>query len=469
MSDFTPFSQKFQEAALGESVERAFRASYEALAANETGLIPESAITPARGLPAYEDLVEVDSDAIPGLLAQTVIIKLNGGLGTGMGLEKAKSLLPVRGERTFLDLIAEQILYLRETAGQGGGQPRFLLMNSFSTSAETRAALAKYPALGAPEDLEFLQNRVPKVDAKTLAPVEWPADPEMEWCPPGHGDIYPALVGSGRLAELLAAGVRYALVSNSDNLGATLDFKLLQYFAESGAPFMMEVCQRTAADRKGGHLAINNANGRLLLRESAQCPPADEAEFQDVTKHQYFNTNNLWLNLPALAAALEEHGGLIPLPMIRNTKTVDPRDKKSTKVFQLETAMGAAIGSFEGSLAVLTPRRRFAPVKTCADLLAVRSDAYELTEDARLILREERGGEPPVIGLDGSHYKLVDQLETAFPDGAPGLLECAHLSIKGPVIVPGGVTFAGRVEILNATAAARSLPARAYRDEEVDL
>jgi UDP-N-acetylglucosamine pyrophosphorylase len=466
MPDFTPFARKFEEAGLGASVARAFQASYEALCANETGMIPENAITPARDIADYVGLPDAGPEAIQRLLGQTVLIKLNGGLGTGMGLEKAKSLLPVRGELSFLDLIAKQILHLRQEAGGGGSQPRFLLMNSFSTSEDTLNALAKYPELG--EGLEFLQNKVPKVNAETLAPVEWPADPELEWCPPGHGDIYPALAGSGKLAELLAAGVKYAFVSNSDNLGATLDFKLLQFFAEKNAPFMMEVCQRTAADRKGGHLAVNNANGRLLLRESAQTLPEDEAEFQDITKHQYFNTNNLWLNLEAISAALEENGGAIPLPMIRNSKTVDPRDKKSTAVFQLETAMGAAIGSFDGSLAVLVPRLRFAPVKTTADLLAVRSDAYVLLDDGRLVLAESRQGEPPVIGLDGN-YKMVDQLEAAFPEGAPGLLACDQLSIKGVIVVPGGVNFAGRVDILNAGDTAQPLPKRDYRDEEVAL
>lgn len=468
MPDFTLFARKFEEAGLGESVVKAFQANYEALVAQETGMIPETDLTPARGLPSYEELGDPTAEVIPGLLAQTVVIKLNGGLGTGMGLEKAKSLLPVRGDKTFLDLIAEQVLHLRATAGQGGGQPRFLLMNSFSTSADTLEALSKYPELGAAAQLEFLQSRVPKIDAQTLEPVSWPADPEMEWCPPGHGDLYASLTGSGHLDELLAAGVKYAFVSNSDNLGATLDFRLLAYFAGSGAPFMMEVCQRTAADRKGGHLAVHTASGRLVLRESAQCPPEDEAEFQDITKHQYFNTNNLWLNLEAVKAALEEHGGLIPLPMIRNQKTVDPRDKNSTAVFQLETAMGAAIGTFEGSRAILIPRSRFAPVKTTSDLLAVRSDAYELTPDSRLVLAPGRASEPPVIALD-SVYKLVDALDRGFPDGSPSLRDCDHLSIKGPVIIGNGRVFSGRVEILNRTQEWKELPGRTYQDEEVEL
>jgi UDP-N-acetylglucosamine pyrophosphorylase len=61
------------------------------------------------------------------------------------------------------------------------------------------------------------------VHQSTLAPAEWSVNKHLEWCPPGHGDLYTALYGSGKLDELLADGVKYMFVSNSDNLGATLD------------------------------------------------------------------------------------------------------------------------------------------------------------------------------------------------------------------------------------------------------
>ena len=172
----------------------------------------------------------------------------------------------------------------------------------------------------------------------------------------------------------------------------------------------MEVTARTAADRKGGHLARRNADQRLLLRESAQCPEEDLAAFQNIERHRYFNTNNLWIRLDALRAELDRGDGLLPLPLIRNEKTIDPRDKSTPKVFQLETAMGAAIECFDGARAIEVQRNRFSPVKTTADLLAVRSDAYELDAEFRLVLRPERNGAPPVVKLS-DHYKLVDQFE----------------------------------------------------------
>merc|ERR1712113_967864 len=202
-----------------------------------------------------------------------------------------------------------------------------MLMNSFSTSADTLAALGKYKDLGTGSELEFVQNKAPKVTASDYSPASWPANAEHEWCPPGHGDLYPAMLGSGTLDKLLGQGFKYMFVSNSDNLGATMDLKILTYFVQSEAPFMMEVAVRTDADKKGGHLAKDIATGGLLLRESAQCPDEDEKAFQDVSKYRFFNTNNLWVDLVALKGQFDKHRGALPLPVMKNSKTVDPRDK----------------------------------------------------------------------------------------------------------------------------------------------
>merc|ERR1719487_2699795 len=118
---------------------------------------------------------------------------------------------------------------------------QFMVMNSFSTSADTLEALKKYPDLGTGSDLEFVQNKAPKVTASDMSPASWSKDTGHEWCPPGHGDLYPAMLGSGTLDKLLSKGFKYMFVSNSDNLGATMDLKLLSHFASTGAPFMMEV------------------------------------------------------------------------------------------------------------------------------------------------------------------------------------------------------------------------------------
>jgi UTP--glucose-1-phosphate uridylyltransferase len=271
--------------------------------------------------------------------------------------------------------------------------------------------------------------------------VSWPADPGLEWAPPGHGDLYTALQTSGMLDALLAQGYRFAFVSNVDNLGAVLDERILAWFAESGAPFAMEAADRTLADRKGGHLARRAGDGGLVLREVAQTPDDDVDAFQDVSRHRYFNTNTLWLDLRQLAAVLAEREGVLGLPMIVNRKTVDPSDKGSTPVIQLETAMGAALGVFEGATALRVPKSRFAPVKTTSDLLVLRSDAYELTEDARLV---PAGDGLPIVSLD-DHYKLVGDFEARFPKGAPSLIECEKLTIEADVRFGEGVVVRGDV------------------------
>ncbi len=446
-------------AAVAEAAVGAFRRNVESLMRQETGLIPEASIAPAAGLPNWEECRELTPEPSAERMAQVVVIKLNGGLGTSMGLQAAKSLLEVKPGATFLDIMVRQILQLREN---NAGSVRLLLMNSFSTSEDTLRHLQTYAAegLAAAHEVELMQNQVPKLDAATLEPVSWPSDPELEWCPPGHGDLYPALVGSGWLDRLLAEGKRYAFVSNSDNLGAVLEPRLLEYFAASEAPFLMEVTRRTAADRKGGHLAQRREDQRLLLREVAQCPAEDLEDFQNIEKHLYFNTNNLWLRLDVLKEVLQENAGVLPLPMIVNRKTVDPRDKKSTPVIQLEVAMGAAIECFAGAAAVNVPRSRFAPVKSTADLLALRSDAYEVNAAAQVQLRPERAGKPPVIELD-DHYKLVDALDEL---GLPSLLECRSLKIVGRIRFAEGVVLRGDVVIENTSSEVRVIAAGVYAD-----
>jgi len=460
---FDEFAAKMRRAGLSDAAIRAFKHSYENLAAGNTGLIPERGIQPVTDLPRVESITGASGGGA-ALLSQAVVVKLNGGLGTSMGLERAKTLLRLKDDSNFLDFIARQILHLRR---QHDSPLRFLLMNSFNTSHDTLEYLAKYPELGAPQSLELMQSAVPKVDAATLRPVSWPPNVELEWCPPGHGDLYPSLLGSGWLERLLAAGVNFLFVSNSDNLGASLDLDLLGYFASSDQPFLMEVCERTASDKKGGHLA--QRDGKLLLRESAQCPEEDQAAFQDIQRHRFFNTNNLWVRLDRLKALLDSQGGFIPLPIIKNAKTVDPRDKNSPKVFQLETAMGAAIECFDNAGAIVVPRTRFAPVKTTTDLLALRSDAYQVTDDWRLMLAPNRQGIPPTIDLDAEHYKLVDQLDAKLVEGVPSLAGCNELTVRGPVLFNAGNVFKGNVTITNNSTAPRKLPAGKYENVNKDL
>nr|5NZI_A Chain A, UDP-glucose pyrophosphorylase [Leishmania major] len=454
--------KKMRDAKVNEACIRTFIAQHVMVSKGETGSIPDSAIMPVDSLDALDSLtIECDN----AVLQSTVVLKLNGGLGTGMGLCDAKTLLEVKDGKTFLDFTALQVQYLRQHCSE---HLRFMLMDSFNTSASTKSFLkARYPWLYQVFDseVELMQNQVPKILQDTLEPAAWAENPAYEWAPPGHGDIYTALYGSGKLQELVEQGYRYMFVSNGDNLGATIDKRVLAYMEKEKIDFLMEVCRRTESDKKGGHLArqtvyVKGKDGQpdaekrvLLLRESAQCPKADMESFQDINKYSFFNTNNLWIRLPVLLETMQEHGGTLPLPVIRNEKTVDSSNSASPKVYQLETAMGAAIAMFESASAIVVPRFRFAPVKTCADLLALRSDAYVVTDDFRLVLDDRCHGHPPVVDLDSAHYKMMNGFEKLVQHGVPSLVECKRVTVKGLVQFGAGNVLTGTVTIENTDSA----------------
>jgi UTP--glucose-1-phosphate uridylyltransferase len=413
------------------------------LASGDGGLIAEGAIEPVDSVEEYAALEPAGSEE-KELLDATVVIKLNGGLGTSMGMSGPKSLLEVKDGLSFLEITARQVQSLRARAG--GPRLPLVLLDSFRTAAPSLELLERLGGLSAGLPADFLQGRVPKLlDDGSLMPVSWPADPELEWSPPGHGDIYPALVGSGLLSRLREEGFRYAFVSNADNLGAVADPAILAWMAREEVPFAMEVARRTEADRKGGHIA-RRADGSLVLREIAQTPEEDLEAFADIGRHRFFNTNSIWFDLEALAAALGDDG-VIDLPLIVNRKTVDPSDPSSPAVVQLETAAGAALSAIPGARALLVPRGRFMPVKTTDDLLVLRSDAYRLEDDGRLAFAGDPALGPPVVALDPSRFGLIDDFEERFSAGAPSLRECRRLEVDGDVLFEGGVVVVGEVSL----------------------
>ena len=391
---------------------------------------------------SYDHLIEYGSKGVD-VFDQTVRIILNGGLGTSMGLTGAKTLIEVRSGMSFLDIIIRQAENSTVTLA---------FMNSFNTHDDTLAALSELKPSKFP--ITFIQHKFPKILQQDYSPATWPQKTALEWNPPGHGDVYTALLTSGMLQSLLDDGIQYAFISNSDNLGARLDEALLGYFAHHQFPFMMEVAEKTPADIKGGHLA-RHKNGRLILREAAQCPTDELDAFQDIKRYRYFNTNNVWINLKALKALFDEQK-MIHLPLILNPKTLDPRDKTSPPVYQIESAMGAAISLFEGATAVNVPRTRFYPVKTCSDLLVVRSDCFVYAEDESLRINPIRikNNKPGAtkVKLDPDYYTKIDDLDQRFAAGAPSLLDCDELTVEGDVrfekdvIIKGAVTIKNRQE-----------------------
>lgn len=419
-----------------------FEDYWDQLAAGAQGIVREDEIEPLVDVPELA-AIEVGDDERRAALAQVAVVKLNGGLGTSMGMSGPKAALVARDGLTFLDVIVRQLIGLEE---RYGSRPPLLLMNSFRTRDASLEILERYPQMAKQAlPLDFLQNMEPKLDAQTLVPVDWPEEPELEWCPPGHGDVYVALAASGLLDEMRAAGIRYAFISNSDNLGATCDPDIAAWLIAEEIPFAMEVAERTLNDRKGGHVAVRRSDGRLVLRESAMVLDEEQGLFQDTDRHQWFNTNNLWIDLDRLDALLCEREGVLGLPIIVNRKTVDPTRSESTPVIQIESAMGSAIESFEGSVALRVPRSRFRPVKTTNELLLLRSDAFELDEQSRVVSRID--GREPRVSLDGV-YKLVRDFDARFPSGPPSLRECTSFAVEGDVTFGADVRAVGDVEVV---------------------
>jgi len=431
--------EKMADAGVDPTAVDVFEHYYRMVESGETGMVPESSIEPV-DIPA---LADVGGGGGTEGLARTVVVKLNGGLGTSMGLDKAKSLLEVREGLSFLDIIARQVLWARK---EYDVRLPLVFMDSFRTSEDTRAALAGYdiPVDGLPPD--FLQNKEPKLRADDLTPVTWEKDPDLEWCPPGHGDLYTALRGSGLLDRLIEAGYTQAFVSNSDNLGATPDPEVAAWFAGSRAPFAIEAVRRTPSDRKGGHFARRTADGRIVLRETAQTLDEDQEALADLSRHRFCSTNNVWFDLAAMRDELDRRDGVLGLALIKNTKTVDPSDSSSPEVIQIESAMGAAVEVFEDAALIEVTRARFLPVKTTNDLLVLRSDCYRLEESSHLVL--EDGLEAvPFVDLDSRYYKLVGGFDERFPEGVPSLRRAEELVVEGDWTFGKDVTVTGRARL----------------------
>lgn len=447
MSGLEQAQERMRSAGVAERAIDVFSAFYDQLGEGGSGVIREADVDPLEGI-EHASALEVPEEDCRAAADVTAVIKLNGGLGTSMGLDRAKTLLPVRPGQNFLDVIVGQVLHVRE---QHGVRLPLVFMDSFRTRDDTLAALERHGDIAVDGlDLDFLQNQEPKLRADDLTPVDWPADPTLEWCPPGHGDLYTALEVSGVLQKLIDGGYRYATVSNADNLGAAPDPAMMGWFAASGAPYAAEVCRRTPADVKGGHLVVRRSDGRLVLRETAQTDPDDVAAATDMTRHRYFHTNNLWFDLRALQALLRERDGVLGLPLIRNSKTVDPSDPTSTPVIQIESAMGAAIEVFDGATAIEVDRSRFLPVKTTNDLLLVRSDVYGVGDDHRVRAQVE----PPLVDLDRRFFTTIADFDARIPT-PPSLVDATSLTVRGDWRFERDVTVRGDVTLDDTGAAER--------------
>lgn len=386
--------------------------------------------------------IEAENSPGPEILKNLVVIKLNGGLGTSMGLSGPKSLIPLKEGMSFLEIFAKQSEVIQKKYNVS---VPLILMDSFNTQKESQAELKrigfvqKFPT-------SFLQHKVPRLLKEDLTPITC-KNPDEEWCPPGHGDIWISLLETGLLDTLIESGYKIAFVSNGDNLGATVHPGILSYMLKEKLEFCMEMTPKTLADKKGGAIYRKIVNGKpenYQLLETAQVPQDHMHEFEGLGKFRTFSTNNLWIDLVALRERILQ--GNFELSLIVNPKTIDGKE-----VLQLETAMGSAIRNFNKVKGIIIPRDRFAPVKKCEDYLVRRSDAYRLLENFSITMSEERkksGLGEVLITLDEKYYKKIQDFNRLFPE-IPSLVQCTSLTVQGEVLFDQKVTIVGNVVVQN--------------------
>lgn len=444
---------------------RQFAYLFQTFIDQSTPFIDNSMALPARDLPHYRDVVG-DSDLDSGLHSSVVFVRLNGGLGTSMGLESAKSLISVKEGKSFLELALHQTH--AESQAYGHALPLWLL-SSFYTEEETQQALSRLGPI-ASNATSILQHRIPRLNASTLSPIASKEDDLRGWCPPGHGDLYSVFFEKGVLHQALASGKRYLFVSNCDNLGATMDPAILAYVARERIPFLMEVVRRTEADKKGGHLA-QSPGGQIFLRERAQCAPSEIETFESIGVYEFFNTNNLWIEIEALVKLLEEYNGILPLPVIPNYKSGPSIAGVKEDILQLEVAMGSAVVLFPNARALEVDRSRFLPVKTTEDLLLLMSDRYVLSPDGRLSLSPRCVTPSCHVQLDPEYFGSIENFSARFPDGVPSLIEASQFCVQGDVSFEGQVRVVGDVVLYGNVTGQRTIRKASVlkRDEQGEM
>nr|AAD04164.1 UDPglucose pyrophosphorylase [Gracilaria gracilis] len=388
-------------------------------------------------LQKYDTLPKPATDEeLASLLSKLAVLKLNGGLGTSMGCKGPKSVIEVRDDTTFLDLIVQQIGQLNKN--HPTANVPLLLMNSFNTDSETAKIIRKYQDTSVTLTT-FQQSRYPRIVKESLEPMPLTHDhyAHEDWYPPGHGDFFQSIYNSGLVDTLLAQGKEYIFVSNVDNLGATVDLNILKNVVDREVEYCMELTDKTRADIKGG--TIISYDGKVSLLEVAQVPAKYVEEFKSISKFKVFNTNNIWVSLRAIKRVMQS--GEMKLDIIVNNKEV-----KGTKVIQLESAIGAAIGYFNNACGVNVPRSRFLPVKSTSDLMLIQSNMYNLKSGSLVMNPARQFTTTPVIKLGKEFKKVAQYLERL--GSIPDILELDHLTVSGDVYFGANTTLKGTVIVV---------------------
>lgn len=439
---FDVFIQKMVKKGVSDLAIKIFEYNLQKLINNDSPFISSKDISPIESTNLMLKESELSIDRIKDLSSKVVLIKLNGGLGTSMGLKGAKSQLMVKDGLNFIDITVKQIQKFNQKYQTN---VPLIFMNSFNTQEETEKNLEKLSFKNISLPRSFNENKSPKIritkdrDTTEYSPASYPENPDLEWAPPGHADVYPALLSSGLLNDLLNQGYEYLFISNVDNLGATLTPDILNSAFSSDSSFLMEVAARTENDKKGGHLALKG--NTLILRESSQVSKEDEIDFQDYNKYKFFNTNSVWIKISALKQLMEKSKGILDLPIIKNEKNINPLDPTSEKIIQLESAMGSAISLFEDAKTILVPSDRFIPVKNTSNLLYLLSDLVQMDEN--FLLHPQKNIK---IDLKNSNYKMIDDFYQRFKV-IPSLINCNSLVIENDIFFEEALILKGDIKL----------------------
>ncbi|CAA19137.1 putative UTP--glucose-1-phosphate uridylyltransferase [Schizosaccharomyces pombe] len=384
-------------------------------------------------------------------LNRLAVVKLNGGMGNALGVNYPKAMIEVRDNQSFLDLSIRQIEYLNRRYDVS---VPFILMNSYDTNDETCKVLRKYA--GCKIDIStFEQSRYPRVFVDSQLPVPKAApSPIEEWYPPGHGDIFDALVHSGTIERLLAQGKDYLFVSNIDNLGASVDLNILSHVIDNQIEYSMEITDKTKADIKVGILV--NQDGLLRLLETNQVPEQHREEFMSDKVFKYINTNNVWLYLPAVKRVVENRE--LNLDIMPNIETVYYNNEPA-RIIEFTTAIGSAISQFKKTEGIRVSRPRFISVKNSSDLFLVRCDLYNV-DHGSLKIEESRLGFPPPVVRMSNEFKDIAELFCRIPY-MPSMKDLVSLSISGNVYFGRNVILKGNIVIVASENTILCIPSNA--------
>jgi len=412
---------------------------------------------PAEFLKDYSTLKEPDKTIIKELLDKLVVVQLNGGLGYFIGCKGPKcgiQILKKSGGITILDCKVMQIIKLNK---EYGCNIPLVLMNSPRTDSETEVLIQKYNKLEI--DIHtFVQNVHPFMYKDTLSPLPKSQSSLEGWYPPGSGEVFSAMYRQGLLEKFKNEGKELLFISNMENLGSSVDLKLLHYIANPkvNLDFLLETTNRISTDQAGG-FAIKYKDRHVHILEISQIPSQVMSKFS-LSNFKYWNTNNIWTRIGVVIDMMKQQQ--IDLDFIVKYKVINGKN-----IAQLETPVAMSIQSFPKAASILVPRSRYRPVKSTSDLLQVQSELFELQHGLLVASTKRSYSSDPLVKL-GDEFKSMAEYERRFKT-IPNILELDHLTVSGDVYFGANVTLKGTVIIVANSGSRIDIPDGVVLDNKI--